>query len=158
MKKTALFLAISASVFLVACGDKEDATNVPDNAPVEGSNTTNNNVDNTTSNADAAFNFTHFDLDVTYANNKSYEVSYENETTGAEVKIEDDINNKKETGNQAVDTLAPIFGSFTFDATTANDDVINEVLQKFNLANDYKEFELEIKFPDGTEKEYKKVQ
>lgn len=160
MKKTALFLAISASVLLVACGDKEDATNVPDNAPVEGSNTTNNNVDNTTSTGTTAtaFNFTHFDLDVTYANNKSYEVSYENETTGAEVKIEDDINNKKETGNQAVDTLAPIFGSFTFDATTANDEVINEVLQKFNLANDYKEFELEIKFPDGTEKEYKKVQ
>ncbi len=158
MKKTALLLAISASAFLVACGDKEDATNVPANAPVEESNTTNNNVENSTSTADTAYNFTHFDLDVTYANNKSYEVSYENETTGAEAKIEDEINNKKETGNQAIDTLAPIFGSFKFDVATANDDVINEVLQKFNLADNYREFELEIKFADGTEKEYKKVQ
>ena len=94
LKKIALLLAIGTSAFLVACGDKDEATNLPDNAPTE-QNTTNNNTSNTsnttTTTKDAAFNFTHFDLDVKYANNQSYEVSYENEATGAEAEIEEKI-------------------------------------------------------------------
>lgn len=158
MKKKAAFLAIGVSVFLVACGDKEEATNVPDNAPVEQSNTTNTNVENSNSPANSPFNFTHFEVDATYADNKSYEVSYENESTGAEAKIEDEVNNSIIEGNQAMDKLVPLFESFTFDATTADEDVINEVLQKLQINANYKELEIDVKFADGTKKEYRKVQ
>lgn len=153
MKKLAFLVATSA--LLVACGDKEEANNVPDNAPVEQNQNTTNT---TTTRSDAAFNFTHFDLDIDYADNKSYEVSYENEASGAEAKIEDDVNNKVVQGNEATNTLIPIFESFTFDANTDSDAVIDEVLEKFGQPNTFTKVEIEIQFADGTKKEYLRTQ
>ena len=156
-----IFFSISLSAFLVACGDKDEVTNAPDNAPVEVPNTVddnNNNESAALNNPDnPAFNFTHFDLDIQYAGNKSYEVSYENEVTGVEAKIEDQVNNQNQQGNEAMDTLASIFKNLTFDASTANEDVTKEILQKFNLPDNYQEFELEVKFANDTVKEYKET-
>lgn len=159
MNLKVLFFSLSLSAFLVACGDKDEVTNAPENAPVEEPNTVDDNNNNESAALNnpskPAFNFTHFDLDVQYANNKSYEVSYENEVTGVEAKIEDEVNNKKIQGNEAMDTLTPIFESLTFISTTANEEVTKEILQKFNLPDNYKEFELEVKFSNDTVKEYK---
>ena len=157
LKKIALLLAIGTSAFLVACGDKEEVTNLPDNAPTEQKTTNNNTSNTTTTTKEASFNFTHFDLDVKYANNQSYEVSYENEATGAEAKIEDEVNNTVVQGNDAANQLIPIFEGFTFDATTDDDVVIDQVLQKFNLPDNYLEVEIEVKFADGKEREYRRV-
>lgn len=154
MKKLAFLFA--ASALLVACGDKEEATNVPDNAPVEQNKNATDTT--TTSPSNAAFNFTHFDLEIEYADNKSYEVSYENETTGAEAKIEDEVNNNFVQGNEAADILIPIFESFTFDGNTDSDAVIDEVLQKFNQPNNFTSIEIEIKYADGTLQVYRRTQ
>ena len=162
MKKIAFLSALGISLFLVACGnDKDTATNVPKDAPTEqetGSNTTTNN--NTTNNntTNAPFTFTHFDLSVDYADNKSYDVDYENESSGVEAKIEDDLNNNTVQGDSAMDQLLPIFENFTFDASTADDKIIDEILKAFNLSTDYREFDLEIRFADGVEKEVKRQQ
>ncbi|MEK4628889.1 MAG: YusW family protein [Solibacillus sp.] len=153
MKKMILTVAFSTSLLLVACGDKDEATNVPDNAPVETNK--NNTAGDTSTTVNAPFNFTHFDLDVEYPNKRTYDVEYENETAGAEAKIEDELNNKITQGNEAMNTLIPIFESLTFDHTTADAQVIDEVLQKFNLSELYFEFDLEVKFTDGTTKEYR---
>lgn len=156
MKKTTYLILFCFTLILTACGgDKENATNVPNEAPTEqetGTNT-NNTVENNSANA--PFSFTHFDLSVDYAGNKSYDVEYENESTGVEAKIEDDLNNNYVQGNSAADKLIPIFENFTFDAATPNDKIIEEVLNAFNLANDYQEFDLEVRFSDGVEKEVK---
>ena len=161
MNKKMLFFSISLSAFLVACGDKDEVTNAPDNAPVEVPNTVDDNNNNESAALNnpenPAFNFTHFELDVQYADNKSYEVSYENEVTGVEAKIEDDVNNKLIQGNEAMDTLTPIFQSLTFDASTTNEEATKEILQKFNLPDNYQEFELEVKFSNDTLKEYKET-
>lgn len=153
MKK--LLCLIAASALLVACGDKEEATNVPDNAPVEQTRGTTNPASTPSS---AAFHFTHFELEIDYADNKSYDVSYENEANGAEAKIEDEVNNSVVQGNEATNTVIPIFESFTFDATTDSDAVIDEVLAKFSQPNNFKSVEIDIQFADGTKKEYKRTQ
>lgn len=155
MKKIALFLAISSSTLLVACGDSEEATNIPESAPTEQNNT--NQTSTATNVADAPFNFTHFDLDIKYPNNVSYEVDYENEASRAEAKIDDEPNKSKIEGNEATSILVPIFESFTFDATTDSDAVIDEVLQKFNQPDNFLEVEIEIRFADGTVKEYRRT-
>ena len=67
--------------------------------------------------------------------------------------FEDDVNNKLVQGNEAMDTLAPIFQSLTFDASTTNEEATKEILQKFNLPDNYQEFELEVKFSNDTVKE-----
>ena len=153
MKK--LIFLIATSTLLVACGDKDEANNVPDNAPVDQNQDTSTT---STTTSDAAFNFTHFDLEIEYADNKSYDVSYENEANGAEAKIEDEVNNSVVQGNDATNTLLPIFESFTFDASTDSDAVIDEVLKKFGQPNNFKSVEIDIQFADGTKKEYRRTQ
>ena len=154
MKKLTLAVVFSTSFLLVGCGnDKDNATNVPDNAPVESNE--NNTAGEASNTGDTPFNFTHFDLDVEYPNKRTYEVDYENESTGAEAKIEDERNNKITKGNEAMNTLIPIFESFTFDQLTPEAEVIDQVLQKFEISERYFELELEIKFADGTLREYR---
>ena len=155
MKKFALICALSTTALLVGCGDSEEATNLPDNAPTE--QNTMNQTSTVTETTDAPFNFTHFDLDIEYADDKSYDVSYENEASRAEAQIEDEVNNTKLEGNEATNKLVPIFESFTFDKDTPDDEVIDEVLQKFEQPDSFLELELEIKFADGTVKEYRRV-
>lgn len=155
MKKFALICALSTTALLVGCGDSEEATNLPENAPTE--QNTMNQTSTVTETTDAPFNFTHFDLDIEYADDKSYDVSYENEASRAEAQIEDEVNNTKLEGNEATNKLVPIFESFTFDKDTPDDEVIDEVLQKFEQPDSFLELELEIKFADGTVKEYRRT-
>ena len=155
MKRFALICALSTTALLVGCGDSEEATNLPENAPTE--QNTMNQTSTVTETSDAPFNFTHFDLDIQYADDKSYEVSYENEASRAEAQIEDEVNKTKLEGNEATNKLVPIFEGFTFDKDTPDDEVIDEVLQKFEQPDSFLEVEVEIKFSDGTVKEYRRV-
>ncbi|KGR85834.1 YusW family protein [Lysinibacillus odysseyi] len=170
--KNVKWLAIPMSMLLLAaCGnDDEKVKDKPKDAPTEqNESTTDNNAttnngttdnadnnanNNAVSNANASFDFTHFSLDVDYSETKSFEVEYENEQSGVEASIEDDINGDNSYGDEAYERLEPIFQSFKFGASTPEDEVITEVLNVFNLRDDYTELELEIRFTDGTEKEY----
>lgn len=168
--KNIKWLVIPLSLLLLAaCGDEnDDVTNPPENAPTEGTADNNDTANNgTTNNGDTAnnnavtngnntFDFTHFSLDVDYSATQDFEVDYENEQSGVEASYEDEINNEKLYGNDAYSKLEPTFQSFTFDQNTADDEVIAEVLQAFDLGDDYQKLELEIRFTDGTEKEYRK--
>ena len=175
--KNMKWLAIPLSLLvLAACGNNNDeVTNTPENAPTEG--TTNNNAttdnngttnndmngegatttNNTVTNANNnAFDFTHFSLDVEYANAQEFDVEYENEQSGVEASYEDNVNNNRYYGNDAYDRMDPVFKTFKFNKDTSEDEVIKEVLNAFNLPADYQKFDLEVRFADGTEKEYKK--
>ena len=154
MKKYKGLLAVAALSIgvLAACGDREEVTNAPDNAPTEQDNGGATQIP-----ADAPFNFTQFSLDVDYGSNKDFDVSYENESTGVEASYENDVTNEMLNGNDAYTKLEPIFKGFTFDINTPNEDVIKEVKQAFNVGEDYKELEIDVKFADGSEKEFKDV-
>lgn len=150
--KKLLAISILSAAFLVACGDDEEVTNAPDNAPTEQENGA-----TTETITDAAYNFTKFSLDVDYNDNKSLDASYENESTGVEASYENDLNNEKISGNDAFAKMEPMFKNFTFDINTPNDQVIQQVKEAFNVGDDYKEFELEVRYADGAEKEYREV-
>ncbi|WP_081707565.1 YusW family protein [Bacillus massiliigorillae] len=169
MKKLLALFMCAGLLVLGACGndnadDKDTVKNPPENAPVENGNdndtvnnpgSTTDNKQNTATNTES-IPFISFDLDVDYDNFKSFEVEYDNETDGLEVKIEDELNNRTLRGDEALAELRSRFESFKFDKNTAPDEVINEVIKSFDLKEDYKKFDLEIKFADGTEKEYLK--
>lgn len=184
--KNMKWLAIPLSLLLLAaCGNNnnDEVTNTPENAPTEGTTNNNgttgdnNNNGNTnndmngegatnngaTTNNNAvtnannnAFDFTHFSLDVDYADAQDFDVEYENEQSGVEASYEDDVNNEQFYGNDAYDRMESVFQSFKFNKDTSEDEVIKEVLNAFNLPEDYQKFDLEVRFADGTEKEYKK--
>ena len=126
------------SILLVACGDNEK-------------------VDTGNDTVTLSHNFAEFNLDVDYSATEKYEASFEKEVNGIEVRIEDDINNENLSGNKAYDVLNPILEKLTFDSTTPNEQVIEEVLSAFGLNNTFVEFELDVLFSDGTIKEYKLI-
>ena len=131
------------------------------NNNTNGEGATNNgttNGNNTVTNANNnAFDFTHFSLDVDYANGQEFDVEYENEHSGVEASYEDDVNNNRYYGNDAYDRMESVFRTFKFNKDTSEDEVIKEVLNAFNLSEDYRQFDLEVRFADGTEKEYHKT-
>ena len=126
------------SILLVACGDKEKVDTGNDTVTLN-------------------HNFAEFNLDVDYSATEKYEASFEKEVNGIEARIEDDINNENLSGNKAYDVLNPILEKLTFDSTTPNEQVIEEVLSAFGLNNTFVEFELDVLFNDGTIKEYKLI-
>ena len=145
MKK--LILLTFLTVLLVACGDKEKVNT--------GDNNTNNNNNNNTINL--THKFAEFNLEVDYSPNVKYDASFEKDVDGIEASIEDQVNNMQLRGNEAFDKLNPILEKLTFDASTPNEQVIEQVLSTFGLDSNYVEFELDVLFTDGTQKEYRLI-
>jgi YusW-like protein len=151
-RKWKMFLAVPLSFLMLAgCNDndKEEVKNPPENAPVED---TSNNTEET---KEEAFSFTGFDLDVDYKDNKTIDVDYENEKDGAEAKYQDDLNDQNLSSDEAMNKLSPIFEDFNFDQSTDEQEVINQVKEAFSIEDGYQNFELEIKYSGGAEKEYR---
>ncbi|WP_409367068.1 YusW family protein [Lysinibacillus sp. 38-6] len=131
--------------------EKDVATNAPTNQ-----NTTNQQAgDNVTD--QVPFNFLEFSLDVDYTATESYEVEYENKKNGIEAKIKDERTNEKIQGDEAYTKIEPLLKQLTFDSTTSNDEVIDQVIKVFNITDDYQSIEVEVEFADGTEKEFKRL-
>ena len=145
MKK--LILLTFLTVLLVACGDKEKVNN-PDN------NNNNNNNNNT---INLTHKFAEFNLEVDYSPNVKYDASFEKDVDGIEASIEDQVNNMQLRGNEAFDKLNPLLEKLTFDASTPNEQVIEQVLSTFGLDSNYVEFELDVLYTDGTQKEYRLI-
>ncbi|MGY6208926.1 YusW family protein [Cytobacillus firmus] len=141
-----LIISASLSVLLLTACNDDKVKNPPENAPAE-------NQNNETSN-EAAFNFTNFDLEVEYKNNKTIDVDYENEKNGMEAAYQDDLADQNLTSDEAMEKLTPIFEGLSFDQNTEDQEVINQVKDAFSVEDNYQKIELEVKFPDGTEKEY----
>lgn len=97
-----------------------------------------------------------FDLKVDYRNSDEYEAELELKHNGyVDAKIEDEINGVKKEGPQAFEELYALVEQLTITQSTSRADAIQEVLSVFNLDSNYEEFELEIKFKDGTKIEFK---
>ena len=126
-------------------------------------NTTNNTGTNQNNNenertklkaADVNYAFTDFDLDVEYADNKSYDVEYENDGNDIYAELDDKIKGVKYKGDQAYENYVNALKQLTFDNTTSDEEVRKEVLKAFTLDENYQSFELEVKFKNGEEKHY----
>ena len=108
-----------------------------DNGTTNHNGTTNNNMNGegatngnnaVTKANNNAFDFTHFSLDVDYANGQEFDVEYENEQSGVEASYEDNVNNNRYYGNDAYDRMESVFRTFKFNKDTSEDEVIREVL------------------------------
>lgn len=96
-----------------------------------------------------------FELAVEYANHQEYEVELEKDSNNSiKAEIEDDLNNIKKKGSDAFNELFPLVQQLTITQQTSKEDAIQEVLATFNLPTDYQEFELDIRFKDGTKLEF----
>ena len=146
---------------LAGCGDNEvDKDEVVTNpTPTEETATENANQANEQNGEQqqevTSYNFEHFDLDVEYENDVSYNVEYNNNQNEITAEFEDDANKVDVSGDEAYNQIAPFLEQLTFDETTEDQEVLNQVKTAFGLDEGYNEFELEVKFINGEKKEYK---
>ncbi|WP_404441958.1 YusW family protein [Sutcliffiella horikoshii] len=144
---TALVMTLSVGL-AAGCGTDNNLSAPPENAPPQNTATDVENEQST-----AGHEFTKFDLEVEYENRVKYEAEYKAEGNG-EAEIEDDINEVSLKGDEAYTELSPRLEQLKFDSNADQQEVMTQVLEVFGLKDDYKEFELEVMFEDGTVKKY----
>lgn len=134
-------------------GDNTTTENAVEN---NAGNNTGNNADNR--DQDFKFSFTDFDLNVNYQDTaKNYKAAYRAKTDNEamEVTVQDPKANVTLTGDEAMDKLKPLLDQLKFDKDTPDQEVIDQVVDVFQLDKDYQNFDLKVVFTDGTKKEYK---
>lgn len=97
-----------------------------------------------------------FELEVDYESDKEYEAEIEQNKEKGTIKadLEDEINGEDLKGIEAFNKIYPLVEQLTINQDTDKEDAIAEILDVFDLDDDYEKFEVEITFSDGTEIEF----
>ncbi|MFD1706315.1 YusW family protein [Siminovitchia sediminis] len=102
-----------------------------------------------------ALNYTDFELSVEYDGGQEFEASLENDQNrGVEAELEDEINDLRVNGQEAFNNIFPNVEKLTVDGQTSKEDAIQHALDAFSLESNYKKFELELTFKDGSRAEF----
>ncbi|WP_164219227.1 YusW family protein [Virgibacillus sp. YIM 98842] len=164
MKKTFFRLGavIILTLLLAACGNNDEVENPPDDGTGDseqqtGNTNDTNNDTGTDADTNTEYGFFSFDLEADYTENDddALDVDFENEPNDEmEASYRDREQGIDLIGDEAMEQLDIIFSSFHFDEKTPDEEVLNAVIEGFNIPEDAIEIELEIEFDSGTEKEY----
>lgn len=102
----------------------------------------------------SSLDYYEFELEVEYADDQEYEAEIEPDKHNSfKAEIEDELNNIYLKGIDAFNEIYEKLEQLSITSTSKREDVIQQVLQVFDLPDNYQEFEVEIKFHDGTELE-----
>lgn len=139
-------------------GDEESGTkNDPADDGVGDTDGADANDDQTAANGNSQYAFTSFELDVDIEqDDDAIEVDYDEESDETEASYEHKPNGINFYGDEAIEELDGIFRSFEFDENTPDEEVIQAVMEAFDIPDDAVEFDLEIEFANGVEKEYRR--
>ncbi|RAZ80867.1 YusW family protein [Planococcus halotolerans] len=101
------------------------------------------------------FGFTDFELDVDYPDqDDALTASYEEIRDQVEAEYEDKLSNETLTGNDAFDKLEPLLAELELTEDMSEEDVISKVTEVFNIDSNFESIEVEVTYPEGTDKEY----
>lgn len=101
------------------------------------------------------FGFTDFELEVDYADQDgALQLSYEESRDLVTAEYENTVTDVILEGNEAYEAIAPALAELELTADMADDEVILKVLEEFDIEPDYESIEIEVTYPDGTDKEY----
>lgn len=101
--------------------------------------------------------FYEIEIEVSYGKDKEYEVEIEQDKDRPiKAELEDELNNEFSKGREAFDVIYPKAERLSLSSDTPEQEVIDQVLQAFELPSGYTKLEIEIKFKDGTEIDLKK--
>lgn len=183
MKKIGMLLsALLIVIFLAACGDDgADEDSLEDTAQDaiedtldnneedhndDGEEQTDENEEGNTSeeasdqddmkNMMDELNFDEIEIEISYGKDQEYEVEIERHSNGdIDAEIEDELNGEDINDDlEAFNKLYPKVKQLDIEQDTEKEEVIKQVLDIFELDDDYEEFEVEITFNDGTKLSY----
>lgn len=155
-----ILLSLMLVPVIAGCNNTATDTNDNNGDKTATEDTTKDNVDEKVDNRgeDFKLSFNYFDLAIDYQDTaKNYESAYQakTDTEAMEAKVTDPKANGTVTGDEAMDKLKPLLEQLKFDKDTSDQEVIDQVIDVFQLDKDYQKFNLEVIFTDGTKKEYK---
>src|SRR5690625_4159532 len=95
------------------------------------------------------------EIKVEYTKDNEYELEIDKSSQGNyEVELDDEINNIKLKGMDAFDTILPNLEKLDITKESSKEDVIAQVIEAFELNDDYEEYDIEVIFSDGTKMEF----
>ncbi|MBO0992271.1 YusW family protein [Bacillus sp. SD088] len=169
MKRTLLvFSSFVLMCFLAACGngntnDIDSAQNntQEDVSPNNETGTGNDSKDNEeTGNSNDQeemktqmdkLDFSEIEVEVSYGHDQEYEAEIEQDKNQPiEAKVEDEINNEFLNGKEAFDSIYSKAEKLTLTKDSSDQETIEQILDAFDLDNEYEKFEIEITFDDGS--------
>ncbi|KOF12258.1 hypothetical protein AC739_01760 [Planococcus glaciei] len=162
-KKTSVLTALmlSSTLALSACGES-DEVNEPvgnesqtDPAPGSGDASPGGGTDEESIGGDT-FGFTEFSVDVDYPDqDDAIDISYEEDRDNIEASYENKLENQNLAGDEAMDEIEPVFQTLDLTSDMTDEEAIESVVGGFGIEAGYKTIEIDVRFSDGTEKEFK---
>jgi len=143
--------------------DDNDSTKeeeVPVNKDVEKNESTNDNVSLQDEQADMknkmeALEFAEIEIEVDYPDHKDFEAEIDKDSSGNyKAEVEDEIHNNFLKGKDAFDYLYAILENMAITKESSKEEIIDKMLEAFELDPNYEKFEVEIIFHDGTKMEF----
>ncbi|MFD1029901.1 YusW family protein [Metaplanococcus flavidus] len=150
---------LSSILILGACGDDdqvtkpitEDATETSDGT--EGANPEGGLAEENV--GGEVFGFTDFELNVDYADqDDALEISYEEDRDLVRAEYENKLTDENLEGNEAFDKIEQSLAELELTADMPDEEVISKVTEVFSIEPDYESIEIEVTYPEGTDKDY----
>jgi len=157
MSRSVLWMSMLILTLLFsACAQDDQVENPPnsDEGDQTNSQTENESPSNQNDDETSPYIFVEFDLDADFDGiDDTVEAEFEFDKNDIEASYENKVEDTHLLGDEALDYLDPIFSSFTFDENTSEREVLDIVIEAFNLPNDAV-IDLEIEFKNGEERQY----
>ena len=158
-------ILFSSMLILGACGDDEQVTEPVNNEnqeqPADAGGTENASPEgglDQNSIGGKTFGFTELDVNVDFPDmDDMIELNYEEDRDKVEAEYKNKMTETDLSGNDAMDEIEPGLSQLELTTDTADDEAITQVIEAFGIDNGYTEIEIEVRYPDGTEKEYKQT-
>ncbi|SIS38348.1 YusW family protein [Salimicrobium flavidum] len=96
-------------------------------------------------------NFRELSISVAYGEQERYEVEYAYNQGNASAEIKDtrDDESRELEGEQALKELEVMLSGLDVDSSMSEEEVANEILEAFELDDDYEELEVEVEIKDS---------
>ncbi|MFC7363600.1 MULTISPECIES: YusW family protein [Bhargavaea] len=102
-----------------------------------------------------ALDYTEFELEVEYDNDEEYEAELELKPDDSVVAgYEDDMNGIKKQGIEAFNDLYPLVEQLELTPSSNQEEEVQKVLSTFSLPDNFTDFSLELRFSDGTKRDF----
>lgn len=157
-KPIATGVLFSSALFLAACGNDDEVTQVLTEEAIDydgaveanpGGGLEDENI------GGEVFGFTEFELEVDYTDqDDALEVSYEEDRDLVRAEYADNVLDETVEGNDAYDIIAPALAELELTSDMADDEVLAKVIEAFNIEPDYEAITIDVTYADGTDKEY----
>jgi hypothetical protein len=162
-KKTRLLpvLIFSSVLVLGACGESDEV-----NEPVGNESQT----ESAPKNADASpgggtdedsiggetFGFTEFSVEAGYPElDDAISIEYEEDRDNVSAEYKNRFTEDDLSGDDAMQQMEPSLQKLELTPDIAEEEAITQIIEAFGLEEGYENIEVEVRYPDGTEKEYK---